>query len=149
MIEYFGKVDEEGGLSLFNKSMLVGDLKNAFAGEEITVRFAKKRRDRSNSQLGYYFAGIVPIVQEGLRAMGYSFTKDQTHRFLTANWLFDEIISEKTGEVFQVPLSLKKDGGVTTARFNIFVEEIQRWAAEELGVVIPEPGEQTRMITPH
>lgn len=94
---------------------------------------------RSDPQNKYYWAVCVPMVQEGMKDLGNEFTKEEVHDFLKKEFNFSEVVNPETGEVKQVPRSttlLNKEA------FSNYIESIQRWAAEWLHIVIPDPGQQ-------
>ena len=60
------------------------------------------------------------------------------------------MISEETGNEpeethellklrFLKPIGKRNTTELTTVEFNTYIEKIQRWAAQELGCVIPDP----------
>jgi len=103
-------------------------------------------RRRSLPMNDYYFAVVVPMVHEGLYEAGWDEirTNAAAHEYLKSNFIRREIINVKTGEMMEVK-------GGSTARFtipefNAYVEEICKWAAEYLGVVIPSPDKAWKAV---
>lgn len=98
-----------------------------------------KHNKRSDQQNKYYWAIVVPMVQEGMKDLGNEFTKEEVHDFLKKEFNFSEVVNPETGEVKEVPRSttiLNKEA------FSEYLEKIQRWSAEWLHVVIPDPNTQ-------
>lgn len=94
---------------------------------------------RSDQQNRYYFGIVVPLVQNGIRDLGTELTKEETHEFLKAKFNYSEVSNKDTGEYIQVPRSttlLNKEA------FSDYIAKIQQFAAEFLGIVIPDPGQQ-------
>jgi organic radical activating enzyme len=101
----------------------------------VEIATAKKRTSPQNR---YYHGIVVPMVRKGIEEMGTEITLQETHEFLKARFNSVELVNKESGEVHQVP---KSTAGLTTVEFNEFIEKIQRFAAEFLGIVIPDPGE--------
>lgn len=95
---------------------------------------------RSNPQNRYYWGLVIPMVQEGIKQLGTDLTKEECHEFLKARFNSEELINEGTGEMIQIPRSTTS---LSKSRFGEYIAKIQQFAAEFLGVVIPDPGVQT------
>ena len=80
----------------------------------------------------------MPMVREGLIDVGYKISKEETHDFLKHKFLVKELVNEETGEILK---SIGSTSDLTTSEFMDFIAEIQQWAAEFLGINIPDPGE--------
>lgn len=145
-IQYSGKVDSEGKLRIYHRDRFISDMAQYYTGKDVIITVAKKVKKRSSSQLGYYFGAVVPIVHKGMRDIGHNITLKQTDAMLRNMFLTDEIVNEETGQIIEVPLDLKGESGdVSTTRFMQFTSDIQQWAAEFLGINIPDPKEQTHL----
>jgi hypothetical protein len=77
-----------------------------------------------------------------LNDIGTEVTKEETHEFLKARFNYTEIVNTETGEVMQVPRSTTD---LSKEQFSEYKDKIQRWAAEWLNIVIPDPGELLTM----
>ncbi len=102
----------------------------------------KPRKRRSQKQNAYYHAVVCDMVREGLQEAGYGAVKDaeDAHEILKSLFLKTRIINEESGEVLvEMVQSTTK---LTTTEFEEYLEKIRQWAAEYLGVYIPEPGKQ-------
>lgn len=102
----------------------------------IEVNSADKRSSQQNR---YYFGIVVPMIQKGILDLGTELTKDETHEFLKSRFNSVDIVNEGTGEVISVPRSTT---GLNKEQFSQYIEKIQRFASEFLGIVIPDPGQQ-------
>lgn len=93
---------------------------------------------RSLSQNAYYWGVCVPLVKEGLVDAGFEAVKknDDAHEIMKHVLLKKQMISSSTGEVIDIAGSTAK---LTVQEFGVFLEDVCRWAAEYLGVVIPSP----------
>lgn len=105
---------------------------------------AKKAGTRSNQQNRYYFGIVVPLIQKGIKDLGTELTKEETHEFLKAKFNADEIqvVDKNSGELLyeSIPKSTTR---LNKEDFSAYTEQIQRWAAEFLSIIIPDPGSQT------
>ena len=135
-LEYSGKVTD-GKLKLVHQERFKKELKT-FEGCTVTLTVHKKKNKRSNAQNAYYWGVVVPLVQEGVRDMGDKLTADQIHEMLKRECLKGELINKNTGQVVNFARSTT---GITTTEFMDFIEDIQRFAAEFLGIEIPDPRE--------
>lgn len=99
---------------------------------------------RSLNQNAYYHGVVVPLVKDGLNEMGYKEirTNEDAHEVLKSMFLKKQIPNEH-GEFIELNGSTAK---LTTVEFMEFKEDIQQWAAEYLGINIPDPNEQLSFI---
>lgn len=79
---------------------------------------------------------------------------EKVHDFIKANFLTEPVYNEdgtvltdKDDNVVMTVRSLADFGGVTTTDFMEFHSRVTQWALENLGVNIPEPGEQVELFT--
>jgi len=94
---------------------------------------------RSNQQNRYYWGLVVPMIRKGIKELGTDLTHEETHEFLKSRFNKDELVNPGTGEMVEIPLSTTR---LTKSEFGEYIENIQRFASEFLGLVIPDPGEQ-------
>jgi hypothetical protein len=90
------------------------------------VIIKRPEKIRTDPQNRYYFGVVVKILADEL---GY--TKDELHEAL--KWKF-----------LQVPGPLptvKSTAKLSTVEFIDYIDEVVRWAAQDLGVVLPDPEE--------
>ena len=99
------------------------------AAVESIVR--KERREKSNQQNRYYRGVVVPCIGDALGYQAYEY--DQVHAIIQAKFL---IYLDDNGLPFVRSTRLQD---WTTAEWEEKLEEIKRWAAEEVGIVIPDP----------
>lgn len=99
----------------------------------------KSTKQRSNDQNAYYWATVVPLVYEGLKAAGFDAVRnsEDTHEIMKS--LFLKVHEEKNGIKIEKVLSTTE---LTTKGFTEYLENIWLWASDYLGVTIPGPGEQ-------
>lgn len=104
-------------------------------GTEVRVVVEKKTATRSLNQNAWYWGCIVELISEHT---GY--TADEIHDVLKAKFIPKRLaVADGNGEIkgeFVI-------GGTTTRlntlEFGQYCESIRQWAAEDLGVVIPDP----------
>lgn len=124
---------DEHGLHLRNKTKFFAAVRQLYGEVELVAR--KKRATRSQSQNAYWWGVCVELVSEHT---GY--TPDEVHEIAKQMFLPKKLaVQSGNGEIkgeFVI-------GGTTTTlnktEFGEFMESFRRWAAEDLGVVIPDP----------
>lgn len=141
-LEYFGKVDDKGILKLYDRIGFSEDLKD-FHDKEVRIIVELKQK-RSNEQNKYFHAVCVPIVRNHLLDLGWreARSKEWVKDYIKFHCLIREYSNEDTGEVIK---SLGKTSDLTTTEFKEFIDIIQQWASESLGLYIPDPGEQINL----
>lgn len=100
-------------------------------GKSLSVTISDKLR-RSDQQ-NKYFHACCKIFGD---AFGY--TKDEAKSIIKMKFLKREKVNESTGEIFEYLLETHK---LNKEDFSELMEQFIIWAAQ-LGVVIPEPGDQ-------
>lgn len=127
------------------------EVTSTFEGREIEVIFKRKRKRRSTAQNNYYWGCVIPaivlaMIELGNDALQQGNTEhgELVHEFLK-NALLDngEEVQGVEGLIFKLPASTKK---CTTMEFMNFIDKVQMWAADNLGIAIPEPNEQVEMF---
>jgi hypothetical protein len=100
-----------------------------FAGRAVSIRPVRKRR--SLDQNAYWWAVPVRLIAE---YCGYD--PEQMHYALLGEWQ-----GYVDGPVGPPVPRCSSSSKLTTAEFTELIDWVQRWAAEELDVQIPSPGE--------
>lgn len=110
-------------------------------GVAIVLQCEEFKEKRSNPQNRYYHGVVVDLVRRGLKDLGWepkACSAEAVHEMLKREFLtVDEHVKDG---VF-----LKRTRSTTeldTAQFGEYLELCKQWAAENLGVAIPDPGEQ-------
>ena len=135
-LEFYGKVDDDGVLTLRNRKQLKEDLKE-LKGKNVTVTIEKTKKNRSAEQNRWYWACIALLSDH----TGYD--KNKMHEIVKYKFLKGELVDIKTGEVYEY---LKSSADLTTTEFSVFMEQLIQWSAESLQVVLPLPGEQLEVF---
>jgi hypothetical protein len=136
-------VKEEGKpFRVINSKLLKADCDGLPKGRyRLTVE--KYRKNKSNSQLGYLFAAVYPLVLQHLNDAGWEFTTlDQVDAKCKELFSDQEVLNRDTGEIMKIP-ALKRD--MTTTEMMTYINAIRVWDAEYLGGIIPEPGENFKI----
>lgn len=138
---YFGTV-KDGALKIRNRNALVLDLES-LDGKEVEIKISRKKKTRSNNQNRYYWGVVIPVIKQGLIDAGFnrSIVNDSNlvHEFLKNMFCPKiELVNEDTGEVLTLPPTTTSN---TTTQMMEYFQDIQIWAAEKLGISVPDPGE--------
>ena len=108
---------------------------------KITVSKADKRSLQQNN---YYWEIIDEYVQPLLYEMGWEHVKNKeaAHQFMCETFLKISDVNIQTGEM---KVRVRSTTELSKMEFNIYLEDIWRWASE-FGVVIPSPNEQLTIV---
>ncbi len=102
---------------------------------DVVVSIAPRRATRSQQQNRWYWGVVVEMLSDHT---GY--TPDEIHDVLKAKFLPKRLaVSDGNGEIrgeFVIGGSSRQ---LDKNEFAEFCESVRRWAAEDLGVVIPDP----------
>lgn len=125
--KYLAVVQEDMTLKYLNPAEVKTALLK-FKGQTIEFSFDKKRKPRTLDQNAYYHGVVLPMIAE---YCGYRGSDEITglHEHLKQQFL------PKHGKL-QITRST---ASLTTVEFSTYVEDVRRWASEQLGVYIPDP----------
>ena len=140
MIQFFLHIKDG---KVYNRDMVATAFKSLQDGRYFVKIAANK--NRSNQQSRYYWGCMLPMVLDGLQDAGFNEIKDvaTVHELLKKLFLERKMVSEKTGDEIKIPGSTAK---LSTTEFNIFIDEVIRWASEYLSISINYPNEQIQLI---
>jgi RNA-binding protein YhbY len=121
-----------------NKATVANQFKLADGSYLVTI---KSKKNRSIPQNRFWWGCLIPLVKQGLNDAGYDEVKtnEDAHEVIKALFL-KKMIANQHGEALEMAGSTTE---LTTIEFNGLIEDVQRWAADFLGVDIPNPNEQT------
>ena len=136
-LTHYGTV-QDGTLKLSNRKQFDRDIAQ-FEGKrvEVVLQVAKKRR--SISQNAWYWGQVLPCCLHGFKEMGHErLDIDTLHSFFKARFLDEpeKIVSPHSGE--EITLT-KTTTNLTTTQMMAYTDSIIRFAAEFLGISIPDP----------
>jgi len=120
------EIGADHSLKGFPKNTFKRALMTFQPGQLVTITLSKARKDRTDNQNNYYWGVPIKMIADTL---GYE--KDEVHDALKAKFLARE------GVLPRIPSTTT----LTTVEFNEYLERIGQWAAEFLGIVIPDPNE--------
>src|SRR5262245_5435283 len=101
------------------------------SGQRITVVVKKWARKRSTNQNRFWWGVVVPMFAErcGYQPWEHEAVHDELMRVL---------LGMREGGHAALPIR-ESSAKLTTAEFNVLIERAQVFAAEKLGLVIPDP----------
>jgi hypothetical protein len=136
-LTFCGEV-KNGTLHIKDRKQFEQDVK-VFEGKIVMIEISRYVKHRSQNQNKYYWSTIVPYVRHGFIEIGeIGVTNDEIHTFLKDRFLDNgkEVVIPTTGETIKLG---KTTTSLSTVDFMTYVAQIQKFAAEMLGVVIPDP----------
>jgi hypothetical protein len=141
MIELNGEINAEGKAHIFNQKELTKWFADN-AGKRFTIKVERLKKKRSTPQNAYYWGVVVPMVRERLYELGNECTTQDTHEVLKAKFNTIEVLNTDnvSDEIVQSTKVL------STVGFMEYLDKIQRWANQFLGIVIPNPNEQVTLL---
>lgn len=100
---------------------------------------------RSNQQNAYYWAVIVPLVEKGLRDIGFDEIRDaeDAHEAIKSLF-FKKILHNETHEELTIE-TVTSTTKFSKEEFSEKIDMIIKWAWEYLAVSIPLPNSQAAM----
>lgn len=114
----------------FNEA--VADLDDRWDYEVVVRRLHANRSQQANR---FYWGVVVDILSEHT-----GFTPDEMHEWLKMRFIPKKLaVCDDNGEIkgeFVLGGSTRK---MSVKQFGEYVDDVRRWAADELGVVIPDP----------
>ncbi len=120
-----------------SEGRLIHDFPERFArylmtleGKRVNILVTKFKKKRSLPQNSYYWSVIIDILS---REFGYE--SEEIHLMLREKFL--RIYDDKHPD-FVIARSTTK---LTTVEFVEYIEKIQRWAAQEHQIYLPDPNE--------
>lgn len=131
----YGAADvRRGRLKIHRTDVLAAQLETLRDGT-YEIRLERKRASRSQEQNAWYWACLVGLVAEHT---GYS--PDEIHEIYKAKFIPKRVsFADSNGEIKGEFVIGGTTTRLTTVQFSDYCEAIRQWAADELGVVIPDP----------
>jgi hypothetical protein len=99
-------------------------------GQRVTIDIKKFRKNRTTAQNNYYWGVLIDILS---KHTGYE--PEEMHDAIKIKFM----PVEKAGLI-----SGKSTKRLTTIEFVDLIERVQRWAAQDLQVYIPDPNEEIK-----
>jgi len=142
-LTYKARKESDGGIfHIPNRKVMEEDLRRLPKGN-YTLTIEKYRRNKSNSQLGYYFACVLPMFRQFALDAGWEFESlDEVDLYLKSLFADREIANKHTGEMIKIP-ALKRN--MSSTEMMVFINQVRDWSSEFLGAYIPGPNEQIKI----
>lgn len=127
-------VDEHGKLHLVSPIVFKQAIRE-FTGKPVELTVRLKRKSRSDRQLRWYWGQILELMSE---FTGY--TPDELHEYCKARFIPKRLaICDGNGVVVDERVVGGSTTKLSTTEMVEYCESIRRFAAEELGLAIPDP----------
>ena len=146
MIQTVGRI-VNGEIVPLEEMLWLNELKR-LSGREVEIVIIPRPK-RTLNQNAYYWGTIVYMIWIELKGRGLQASdlstrtgdllRNDVHDFLRSMFAQREKFNIITEEVEIETISTKD---MTSIEFTNYVERIRQWAAEELGLEIPDPNEQ-------
>jgi hypothetical protein len=128
---------KDGHLFIRNRAAFDSSVAQFRDGTELEISVTRLRAARSILQNRYYFGVVVRLLSEHT---GYSV--DEIHDILKAKFLPKELaVTNSNGTIVDAFVIGGSTRQLSTTEFADYCARIQQWAAESVGVVIPDPHE--------
>ena len=102
-------------------------------GRDVWVTVSRQQHNRTMPQNRYYFGVVVEMVA------GYiGESRDETHALLKEKFLPRRRIELLNGKFIEMPPSTRE---LDVEQFTAYIEQIRVWAAQWLGLSIPDAGQ--------
>ena len=138
-IQYIGIKEQSKPFRVVNQKLFRGEL-DLLSNGRYRITVDKYRKNKSNPQLGYLFAGVYPLVLKALNDAGWEFTSiDEVDIYCKSMFAVGKKVNRTTGEIIDVP-ELKRQ--MTTIEMMTYIDAIRDWSSEYLNAYIPEPETQ-------
>lgn len=134
-LTYTGRVKD--GAAILPRAKMRAEIARLFEGKDIEITIQRRKRHRSNPQNAFYWAVVVPMVQMGIKDLGEYYDATEVHDLLRMKFLEVVKIDGTTGE--ELYRTIRSTSSLTTVEFIEYLEKCSQWAAEWLGITIPEP----------
>lgn len=106
-----------------------------FRDGAVQVTVERKFANRSTRQNSWYWSAVVGLVADHT---GY--TPDEIHEIYKAKFIPKHVsLADGNGEIRGEFVLGGSTAQMDTVQFSDYCERIREWAADELGVVIPDP----------
>jgi hypothetical protein len=123
----------KGNLHQQHKSVVIADIMKLEDNRAWLVQVTQYRRKRSTEQNAFLHAVPLKIICEHT---GHDIEDMKTYLLGQAfGWIEYDILGERRKK------PLYRSSELNTAQFSFFMEFCERWAAQELSLIIPRPNE--------
>lgn len=138
----YGHVDNDGVLSIYNRSVFVSNIKDYY-NTSVQLVFGERFYQFSDKQRGYYFAVIVKEIQKAWLTSGVVKSRASVDAEMRDKFLYFEELNEDTGLFEKYPHTLKKgDTQVSKKMMRDYCEKCIIWCVQNLNWAIAYPSEE-------
>lgn len=138
-------IDANGKLQLQHRDSFAATIA-CFPNHAGTLIFEPHKNRISANQRKYFFGVFVEQLEAFFTSTGVECTKADIYDLLKEKFLFREKMCPIQNRYIKVYISLSdNDGSMTHQEFTDKKEAIQKWSAEVLNLVLPEPDPNWRM----
>lgn len=103
----------------------------------VSVVISKVKNRRSNDANEYYMGVVVLMIMNALNELGWDCDKDTVHEFLKQKFnSVQKMFPDGTTETVSLPTRT-----MDSKTFWEYIEKCRMWAAQVLGINIPDPNE--------
>jgi len=135
-IKHIGIKEDGKAFMIVNRALLEQELTELPKGK-YCLTIEKYRKNKSNPQLGYYYACVLPLFLKGAIDAGWEITSiEECDIWLKSMFANKDLINKDTGQIISVP-ALKRE--MTTVEMSTFTNQVRDYAAEFLNIIIPDP----------
>ena len=120
----------DAGALVFEQPVQVEHDLRRHAGKAVEVLMRRVRVQRSTPQNKWYFGVILTMIGE---YCGYE--REEAHQAM--KWLF----LRRPADVVGAPDTVRSTASLSTVEFSEYCEQVRRFAATDLGLNIPDPGQ--------
>jgi hypothetical protein len=129
-------VDERGNLCLDEPALYATTIKT-FAGKRVVVSITRETSQRSDQQNRWYWGCVLALISEHT---GYQ--PEELHDLFKVRFIPKHVaLADGNGVVREEGVIGGSTARLDTIDFAAYCERVRQFAAEELGVVIPDPNE--------
>ena len=135
-----GRTDQKGRLFIIQRGAFLEFLKR-HADRRIMITAEVYEPGTANGLRAYFYGVVLPICQKGLRRLGYSLNQRETEKMIKRQSpiMLQETWNPETGEC---KVQLRSVSDLSSDELRWYIEDLQRWAAEDLNAYIPDPNEE-------
>jgi hypothetical protein len=133
-LRFPARVDEYGNVCLDDPGTYLASVKT-YAGKRIVVHITTEKQSRSLNQNRWYWGCVLALISEHT---GYE--PDELHELFKQRYLPKRLaLADDNGVVTAEGVVGGSTARMGTVDFSEYCERVRQFAAEELGVVIPDP----------
>lgn len=126
---FFATVGEDLSLKYLNIAAVKTHLLK-MKGKTVQITIEERKKRRSNPQNAYYHGVVLKMIADFCGYRG----EDEIAG------IHEELKRKFLPKIGNLNIT-KSTSSLNTEEFSSFIENVRRWAAEELGIYIPDPNE--------